>query len=148
MRETFPQGYLACQFMRISLTTPASMPGAACRRVAAATAWGWRCSGPARRRGTTIPRCMKKLMRRLPPGSVRSFSVPASVDICALIAASSGVVGSSLHGRIVALAYGLPRVSLMPAATGGRHDKRMAFAETWEPALYRAAWPPARSNTQ
>ncbi len=54
-------------------------------------------------------------------------------DICALIAASRGVVGSSLHGRIVALAYGLPRVSLMPPQQGNRPDKRTAFAETWEP---------------
>jgi len=43
------------------------------------------------------------------------------------------VVGSSLHGRIVALACGLPRVSLMPPQQGGRPDKRAAFAETWEP---------------
>jgi hypothetical protein len=42
------------------------------------------------------------------------------------------VVGSSLHGRIVALAYGLPRVSLMPPQQVRSPDKRAAFAETWE----------------
>ena len=68
-------------------------------------------------------------------------------DICALIAASRGVVGSSLHGRIVALAYGLPRVSLIPPQQGNRPDKRTAFAETWEPESCRAAWRPARSST-
>jgi hypothetical protein len=43
------------------------------------------------------------------------------------------VASSSLHGRIVALAYGLPRVSLAPPQQGSRPDKRAAFAETWEP---------------
>ena len=56
-----------------------------------------------------------------------------SLDIwtlCGVIAASRGFLGSSLHGRIVALAYGLPRVTLAaaPAAPG----KQLAFAETWE----------------
>jgi hypothetical protein len=43
------------------------------------------------------------------------------------------VVSSSLHGRIVALAYGLPRVSLVPPQQGRRPGKVAAFAETWEP---------------
>ena len=72
-------------------------------------------------------------MHRLPSGSAHLFPSLHLWDICALIAASRGVVGSSLHGRIVALAYGLPRVSLIPPQQGGRPDKRSAFAETWEP---------------
>lgn len=44
------------------------------------------------------------------------------------------MVGSSLHGRIVALAQGLPRASLIPPQQGLHPDKRTAFAETWEPA--------------
>jgi len=45
------------------------------------------------------------------------------------------VVGSSLTARIVALAYGFAAgVSLMPPQQGGHPDKRMAFADTWEPA--------------
>jgi hypothetical protein len=43
------------------------------------------------------------------------------------------VAVSSLHGRIVALAYGLPRVSLMSPQQGARPGKVAAFAETWEP---------------
>ena len=66
-------------------------------------------------------------------GTARLFLSLHLWEICALIAASRGVVGSSLHGRIVALAYGLPRVSLLPPQQGGRPDKRIAFAETWEP---------------
>ncbi len=80
-----------------------------------------------------IRRWLKQLLRRLPPGTALLFPSLHLWDICALIAASRGVVGSSLHGRIVALAYGLPRVSLMPPQQGQRPDKRAAFAETWEP---------------
>lgn len=51
-------------------------------------------------------------------------------DLCGVIAASRGFLGSSLHGRIVALAHGLPRITLAaaPAAPG----KHLAFVETWE----------------
>lgn len=53
-------------------------------------------------------------------------------DICALIAGSSLYCGSSLHGRIVAAAFGLPRVNIRhPASTTGR-SKQQAFADTWE----------------
>jgi hypothetical protein len=53
-------------------------------------------------------------------------------DLCALIAASRGW-SAAAHGRIVALAHGLPRVSLMPPQQEGRPGKVAAFAETWEP---------------
>ncbi len=87
-----------------------------------------------RRRGAwhDDPALLEKLQRRLPPGTARLFQSLHLWGICALIATSRGVVGSSLHGRIVALAYGLPRVSLRPPQ-GLRPDKRAAFAETWEP---------------
>ena len=69
----------------------------------------------------------------LPPGTTRLFESLNLWDICALIAASRGAVGSSLHGRIVALAHGLPRVSLVPPQQADRPLKTTAFAETWEP---------------
>ena len=55
-------------------------------------------------------------------------------DICALIAHSRLFCGSSLHGRIVALAYGLPRVSVLPPPlVPGQASKIAAMIETWEP---------------
>lgn len=55
-------------------------------------------------------------------------------DICALIAHSRLFCGSSLHGRIVALAYGLPRASVLPSPlVPGRASKITAMIETWEP---------------
>lgn len=51
-------------------------------------------------------------------------------DICALIAHSRGFLGSSLHGRIVATAYALPRLNLHRTAPG----KPAAYAASWEVA--------------
>lgn len=53
-------------------------------------------------------------------------------DICALIAASRGFAGSSLHGRIVATACALPHVSLRSPAAGTQQGKTAAWAATWE----------------
>ena len=49
-------------------------------------------------------------------------------DICALIANSDGFAGSSLHGRIVATTYGLPRVNFQHADAA----KQRAYVSTWE----------------
>lgn len=54
-------------------------------------------------------------------------------DICALIANGSAYCGSSLHGRIVAMAFERPRVNLWPLCTG-RTCKQAEYASTWEAA--------------
>jgi hypothetical protein len=134
MRDAFPQGYLACQFSA-DFGDDASLDDLArgLSRVAVATGLGLAFFRAGAAPWHDDPALYEKLRRRLPPGTVRIFRSLHLWDICALIAASRGVVGSSLHGRIVALAYGLPRVSLMPPQQGTRPDKRAAFAETWEP---------------
>ncbi|WP_250455253.1 polysaccharide pyruvyl transferase family protein [Caballeronia sp. ATUFL_M2_KS44] len=53
-------------------------------------------------------------------------------DICALIAHSAGFAGSSLHGRIVAMAYALPRVNIVHSDDTARIGKQAAYAQTWE----------------
>ncbi|HJV74386.1 MAG TPA: polysaccharide pyruvyl transferase family protein [Noviherbaspirillum sp.] len=53
-------------------------------------------------------------------------------DICALIAGSHAYLGSSLHGRIIAMAFALPRMNLRPPWQGGQVSKQTAFATTWE----------------
>jgi hypothetical protein len=63
-------------------------------------------------------------------------------DICALIAGSRGFCGSSLHGRIVALAYGMPRLSLVQA--GADESKLQAFVRTWDAAHPAGTAPPLR----
>ncbi len=134
MRQAFPKGYLACQF-GADFGDDASLDALAqgLSRVVAGTGLGLVLfrAGAAPWHDDLV--LYEKLQRRLLPGTVRFFQSLHLWDICALIAASRGVVGSSLHGRIVALAFGLPRVSLTPPQQGQRPDKRTAFAETWEP---------------
>ncbi|MDK9702331.1 MAG: polysaccharide pyruvyl transferase family protein [Sulfuritalea sp.] len=63
-----------------------------------------------------------------PPQIVESLDV---WDICALIAGSSGYVGTSLHGRLVAEAFGVPAVSL--EREPGSAGKLRAYLATWSP---------------
>jgi hypothetical protein len=134
MRDAFPQGYLACQFsadFADDVSLDALVQGLS--KVAAATGLGVALFRAGAAPWHDDPVLYEKLQRRLPPGTARLFPSLHLWDLCALIAASCGVASSSLHGRIVALAYGLPRVSLAPPQQGSRPDKRAAFAETWEP---------------
>ena len=134
MRDAFPQGYLACQFSA-DFADDASLDALAqgLSRVVTTTGLGLVLFRAGAAPWHDNPVLYENLQRRLPPGTAKLFPSLHLWDICALIAASRGTVGSSLHGRIVALAYGLPRVSLMPPQQGRRPDKRAAFAETWEP---------------
>jgi hypothetical protein len=134
IRDAFPQGYLACQFSA-DFADDASLDVLAqgLSKVAAATGLGLALFRAGAAPWHDDPALYESLRRRLPPGAAQLFPSLHLWDICALIAASRGTVGSSLHGRIVALAYGLPRVSLIPPQQGPRPDKRAAFAETWEP---------------
>jgi hypothetical protein len=134
VREVFPQGYLACQFSA-DFGDDASLDALArgLSLAAAATGLGLVLFRAGAAPWHDDPALYEKLQRRLPPGAARLFTSLHLWDICGLIAASRGVVSSSLHGRIVALAYGLPRVSLVPPQQGRRPGKVAAFAETWEP---------------
>jgi hypothetical protein len=134
MREAFPQGYLACQFSTdFADDTSLDALAQGLSRVAAATGLGLALFRAGAAPWHDDPALYEKLLHRLPPGTARLFPSLHLWDICALIAASRGVVGSSLHGRIVALAYSLPRVSLALPQQGMRPGKVAAFAETWEP---------------
>ena len=65
----------------------------------------------------------------------RVFESLALWDICALIAASRGFAGSSLHGRIVAQAFGVPVLEgIVPIG-----PKVAAYRETWAGREARAA---------
>ena len=134
LRDAFPQGYLACQFSA-DFADDASLDALAqgLSRVTAATGLGLALFRAGAAPWHDDPVLYETLLRRVVPGTARLFPSLHLWDLCALIAASRGVVSSSLHGRMVALAYGLPRVSLAPPQQGSRPDKRTAFAETWEP---------------
>ena len=134
MLQAFPQGYLACQFSA-DFGDDATLDSLAqgVSRVLAATGLGLVLFRAGAAPWHDDPALYEQLQQRLSAGRTRFFTSLHLWDICALIAASRGVVGSSLHARIVALAYGLPRVSLLLPQQGPRPDKRTAFTETWEP---------------
>lgn len=76
--------------------------------------------------------CLRRVAARM---SVRNLAIFESLDlwnICALIAHSRGYCGSSLHGRIVAMAFALPRVNFHTAWQKNHLSKQTAFAATWE----------------
>lgn len=84
----------------------------------------------------------ERLQGRMPENTVRVFKSLHLWDICALLASSRAFCGSSLHGGIVAQAYGLPHVGLLAPQQGGRPGKVLAYRETWETdALSRCASP-------
>ena len=64
--------------------------------------------------------CYRRVAARMRTAAVKIFTSLDIWDICALIAASRAYCGSSLHGRIVAMAYALPRLNLIHPSQVGR----------------------------
>jgi hypothetical protein len=75
---------------------------------------------------------LQRLAARLPAEGVRVFASLHPWDLCALIAGSRGVCASSLHARVVALACGLPRVSVRPPGEAAQGRKLAAWTDTWD----------------
>lgn len=133
VQTAFPQGYLACQFSG-EFGDDATLDALAQGLAGAAAASGL---GVVLFQAGAAPwhddaACHDALLRRLPAGMAQRFTSLHVWNLCALIAASRATLASSLHARLVALAYGRPRVSLRPPQQGARPDKRDAFVTTWE----------------
>lgn len=131
--SAFPQGYVAVQFsadfgddatlsdIAAQLDRTAGKLGIVFFRAGAA---------PWHDDETCYRRCMDKMIER----SATVFESLDIWDICALIAHSSVYCGSSLHGRIVAMAFARPRVNLIHPESTGHPGKTNAYAITWEAA--------------
>lgn len=133
LRAAYPQGYLALQFAAefgddSSLDEMAQQLG----ELARATGLGLVLlrAGAAPWHDELAP--YERLVGRLRAGTVRLCRGLDLWDLCALIATSRGFCGSSLHGRLLAVAYALPRVTLRPPGTGHEPTKHEAFVATWE----------------
>lgn len=76
---------------------------------------------------------LNRLGSRLAERSPTLFSSLDIWDICALIAGAAAVIGSSLHVRIVAEAFGRPAISLLGEDPSplGQPAKVRAYLETW-----------------
>lgn len=133
LRERFPQGYLAVQCSAVfgdDATLDALAQALA--DSAAATGLGlvlWRAGAAPWHDDAAL---LERLAGRLPAAAVQRARSPNLWDLCALVAASSAVVASSLHARIVAGAFARPGVSLQPPAAAQRITKLDAWVETWE----------------
>ena len=77
--------------------------------------------------------CYERITARMKTSRTRLFRSLEIWDICALIAHAKAYAGSSLHGRIIAMAFGLPRVNFVHPARANDTTKQSAFAATWEP---------------
>ncbi|MBX3638497.1 MAG: polysaccharide pyruvyl transferase family protein [Rubrivivax sp.] len=133
LRRAFPQGYLAVQFSAdfgddASLHQIATQLDRVCGRTGLgvvlfrAGAAPWHDDADA----------LGRVAALMPPGTARCFTSLDIWDLCALIASSRGFCGSSLHGRIVASAFGLPRLNLRPPVAAARTGKQAAYAATWD----------------
>jgi hypothetical protein len=90
---------------------------------------------------------LRRLAGRLPAGIATVFESLNLWDICALIAASQGVIASSLHAQIVAAAFGLPSTRLRSPAAPPGPTKQEAYAQTWVDQNFeseRTLWPEGR----
>ena len=134
LRETFPGGYLAVQFAA-EAADDASLDAlsAGLRRVAAATGLGIALFRAGLAPWHDELSGLRRLALRLDGLPVQVFEGAGLWDICALIASSRGYCGSSLHGRILAMAFALPRLGL-EVRSAGLPGKHASFAHTWEPA--------------
>jgi hypothetical protein len=74
---------------------------------------------------------LRRLAERLPAVTATVFESLDVWDICALIAASRGVLASSLHAQIVAAALGRPSTQLRSPAAPPGPTKHEAYAQTW-----------------
>ena len=76
------------------------------------------------------PALLARLARRLPERHVRVFESLDVWDLCALLAHAHACLSSSLHGGLVARAFGVPTLGLEPPRPAqGR--KLTAYGSTW-----------------
>jgi hypothetical protein len=131
--RAFPQGYIAAQFSA-DFGDDETLAEIAAQLDRTAISSG---HGVAFFRAGAAPwhddlLCYRRVAARMRTPSATIFTSLDLWDICALIARSRGYAGSSLHGRIVAMAFALPRVNLLHPAQAERPTKQAAFAATWE----------------
>ncbi|HRH82049.1 MAG TPA: polysaccharide pyruvyl transferase family protein [Thiobacillaceae bacterium] len=128
--ERFPQGWLAVQFSADLGDDPGlDVLAGQLNTIAADTGFGLVLFRAGAAPWHDDPDAYRRLARRLdsPPHLFDSLHI---WDLCALIAQSRAYAGTSLHGRILADAFAVPAISLLPAEAD-RALKLHAWQETW-----------------
>ncbi len=133
LAQSMPQGYLALQFSaefaddctldalagQLAQVARSSGLGLVLFRAGAAP---WHDDLPM----------LRRLAARLQSHAVAVFESLNVWDICALLARCRGYCGSSLHGRIVSMAFGRPRVNVQPSREAPKPSKQRAYVQTWD----------------
>ena len=135
VRQAFPHGYAAAQFSA-DFGDDATLDTLATQLERVTQAHGL---GIALFRAGAAPwhddlEVYERLAVRLRAARVRVFDSLNVWAICALIAGSRIYCGSSLHGRIVAMAYALPRINISHPDHSSASSKHAAYVRTWEAA--------------
>ena len=129
VRRAFPQGFLAVQFAA-ALGDDATLARIADGLARAAAGRGivfFRAGAAPWHDDLAVYRRAAEIFRGVDAAPAWGFESLDIWDICALIAASDGFCGGSLHGRIVAEAFGVPVVEgIVPVG-----PKVAAWRETW-----------------
>ncbi len=134
LRARFPEGYLAVQFSA-EFGDDATLDALAAQLDTVAREQGL---GLVLFRAGAAPfhddlGVLQRTAARLRTQDHAVFDSLELWQICALVAHAAGFAGSSLHGRIVAMAFGRPRLSLRsPALAGAVVSKPAACAASWE----------------
>lgn len=137
--RAFPQGYLAVQFSA-EFGDDATLTAIAAQldRIVAASGLGIAFFRAGAAPWHDDLEVYQRTAVRLRSGLAYLFESLDIWDICALIANSRGFIGSSLHGRIVAGAFALPRLSVL-RDSAPQPNKLGAYAATWEPESVASA---------
>jgi len=133
IRQSFPQGYFAVQFSA-DFGDDETLEQIAAQLDQAVSATGY---GVVFFRAGAAPwhddlACYQRAASIMRTSSARIFTSLNLWDICALIACSRAFCGSSLHGRILAMAFALPRINFSHPAQAGRLTKQASYASTWD----------------
>lgn len=135
VRNAFPQGYAALQFSGdFGDDATLALIASQLDRVAAESGLGlvfFRAGAAPWHDDLT---CFERVARRLERARAHLFTALNIWDICALLGASRVYCGSSLHGRIAAMALGVARVNLLhpDQIDSGAPTKQGAYAATWD----------------
>lgn len=132
IRRACPQGYIAIQFSA-DFGDDATLGQIANQldEIAAATGYGIVFFRAGAAPWHDDLECYRRAAARM-RAPAQIFHSLQLWDICALIVGARAYSGSSLHGRIVATAFALPRLSLLPTGGESGASKLAAYADTWE----------------
>ncbi|MDO9188330.1 MAG: polysaccharide pyruvyl transferase family protein, partial [Sulfurimicrobium sp.] len=133
MLESFPLGYIAVQFSA-DYGDDATLAEIAAQldQVSHATGLGIVFFRAGAAPWHDDMDCYQRTASRMQSPAVKIFTSLNLWAICALIAHSRAYCGSSLHGRIIAMAFALPRINLRHPSETSPQTKQEAYVTTWE----------------